>query len=526
MCMKEKLMSENGGIGKFSGDIKAGLVVFLVALPLCLGIALASGAPLFSGVIAGIVGGIVVGFVSGSALSVSGPAAGLTVIVATSIASLHSFEAFLLAVVIAGVFQIIFGLLKAGVIGDFVPSTVIKGMLAAIGLILILKQFPHLIGYDADFEGDESFMQQDGENTFSEIAHVFRYIQPAAVLIGIVSLLLQILWERKWIKENKILSLLPSPLLVVVIGVAIAYFLEVSHSPIALEKAFFVSIPVAESFTAFQSFFSFPSIAAITDVHVWKVAITIAIVASLETLLSIEASDKLDEYKRVTPTNRELIAQGAGNIVSGLVGGLPVTAVIVRSAANANAGGKSKVSTVFHGFLLFGAVVFFPNLMNKIPLPALAGILIFVGFKLAKPSIFIEAYKKGMDQLIPFVVTIVAILLSDLLIGILIGIACSLFFILRSSYRTAILMVKDESHYLIKFRNEVSFLNKSYLRNKLEEIPANSNLLIDASKTDYVDKDIVEIVNDFIQHATLKNIKVEIKADNRHAIPLFKNLKF
>lgn len=523
--MKERIMSEKVGIGAFSGDIKAGLVVFLVALPLCLGIALASGAPLFSGVIAGVVGGIVVGLISGSALSVSGPAAGLTVIVATSIASLHSFETFLLAVVIAGVLQIILGLLKAGVIGDFVPSTVIKGMLAAIGLILILKQFPHLIGYDTDFEGDESFIQQDGENTFSEIAHVFRYIQPAAVFIGIVSLLIQMLWERKWIKENSVLSLLPSPLLVVVVGVGIAYFLEITHSPIALEKAFFVSIPVAESFTAFQSFFSFPSLAAITDVHVWKIAITIAIVASLETLLSIEASDKLDEYKRVTPTNRELIAQGAGNIVSGLVGGLPVTAVIVRSAANANAGGKSKVSTIFHGVLLIGAVVFFPDLMNKIPLPALAGILIFVGFKLAKPSIFMEAYKKGMDQFIPFVVTIIAILFSDLLIGILIGIACSLFFILRSSYRTAILMVKDESHYLIKFRNEVSFLNKSYLRNKLEEIPVNSNLLIDASKTDYVDKDIVEIVNDFIQHAPLKNIKVEIKADNRHETPMFKNLK-
>lgn len=522
--MKEKEMSEKLQFNAFSGDIKAGLVVFLVALPLCLGIALASGAPLFSGIIAGVVGGIVVGAVSGSALSVSGPAAGLTVIVATSIASLHSFEVFLLAIVIAGVFQIILGLLKAGVIGDFVPSTVIKGMLAAIGLILILKQFPHLIGYDADFEGDESFIQPDGENTFTEIAHVFRFIQPAAVLIGIVSLLIQILWERKWIKENKMLSIIPSPLLVVIIGMAIAYYLEIAHSPIALEKEFFVSLPIADSFTAFQSFFSFPSLTAIGDFHVWKIALTIAIVASLETLLSIEASDKLDEYKRVTPTNRELIAQGTGNIVSGLLGGLPVTAVIVRSAANANAGGKSKVSAIFHGVLLIGAVVFFPGLMNRIPLPALAGILIFVGFKLAKPVIFLEAYRKGLDQFIPFVVTIVAILLSDLLVGILIGIACSLFFILRSSYRTAILFVQDESHYLIKFRNEVSFLNKSYLRNKLEEIPANSNLLIDASKTDYVDKDIVEIVNDFIHHAQLKNIKVEIKADNRHETPMFKNI--
>jgi MFS superfamily sulfate permease-like transporter len=492
-------------------DIPASLVVFLVALPLCLGIALGSNAPLFSGIIAGIVGGIVVGALSGSQLSVSGPAAGLTVIVAAAIAKLPAYEAFLLAVVIAGIIQVMLGKLNAGVIGDFIPSSVIKGMLAAIGIILIMKQFPHLIGYDADFEGDETFIQTDGENTFSELIRSVGYITPVAVIIGFLALVIQIVWETPFFKSNKILSLIPSALIVVATGVVINYLFTLNQSELALGKNHLVSIPVSSSFSEFGTFFTFPQIKYLSNIQVWISALTIGIVASLESLLSLEATDNLDPYKRVSPPNRELVAQGAGNIVSGLIGGLPVTAVIVRSSANVNAGAKSKLSAILHGVLLLLSVYFIPQLLNFIPLAALAGVLMFVGFKLAKPKIFIDLFKKGVDQFVPFVVTIIAILLTDLLVGILIGMLSGLYFTMRSNFKNAIFIIKDGTNYLVRFRSEVSFLNKSFLKTKLEEIPDGSYVLIDGTKSNFIDGDIVEVVQDFMKHCELKNIKVEFK---------------
>ena len=492
-------------------DLPASIVVLLVALPLCLGIALGSGAPLFSGIIGGIVGGIVIGILSGSQLSVSGPAAGLTVIVATAILKLQVYEAFLLAVVMAGIIQLILGFVRAGVIGDYVPNSVIKGMLAAIGFILIMKQFPHLIGYDADFVGDETFAQGDKQNTFSEMFQAINLITPSAVIIGGVSLLILILWERKFIKTHKILQLIPGPLLVVLAGVGISEYFRISQPGYALETKQLVSLPIATDIGSFFSFFTFPDIRFLNNPDVWVTAFTLAIVASLETLLGIEAVDKLDPLKRVTPANRELKAQGIGNIVSGLIGGLPLTSVVVRSSANVSAGAKTKVSAIMHGVLLLLCVMLVPGLLNKIPLSALAAVLIFTGYKLAKVSLFKEFFQKGWDQFVPFVVTIVAILLTDLLIGIVIGIAVGLFFMVRSNFRSSVFVVNDQNNFLIRFRKDVSFLNKPIVKKKLEDVPENAYVLIDATRADFIDKDVIEEVNNFLCHAHLKNIKVDIK---------------
>jgi len=393
-------------------NLSASIVVLLVALPLCLGIALASGAPLFSGIIAGVVGGIVVGLLSGSQLSVSGPAAGLTAIVAVAILKLQVYEAFLLAVVLAGVMQVALGYLKAGVIGDYIPNAVIKGMLAAIGLILIMKQFPHLVGYDANFEGDETFAQADQNNTFSAIYTALNTIKPAAAIIGLGSIILLSIWEKPFIKKNELLRFVPGPLVVVILAIIINGTIEQLSGIASIESTHLVSLPIAHSTTEFISFFTLPKFSFITNVQVWISAVTLAIVASLETLLGIEAVDKLDPLKRVTPTNKELKAQGFGNIISGLIGGLPLTSVIVRSSANVSAGGKTKQATIFHGLLLLLCAALIPNLLNKIPLSALAGILIFTGYKLAKITLFKEFYQKGLNQFIPFCVTIIAILLQ------------------------------------------------------------------------------------------------------------------
>jgi MFS superfamily sulfate permease-like transporter len=492
-------------------DVPASIVVLLVALPLCLGIALGSQAPLFSGIIAGIVGGIVIGMLSGSQLSVSGPAAGLTVIVATAIGKLPVYEAFLLAVVIAGFFQFIFGVIKAGILGDYVPNAVIKGMLAAIGLILILKQFPHLVGYDkASFEGSESFRDQ-GENTFSGIFHAFNYFTPGAVLIGGISMLILIVWEMPFMKKIRFLLYIPGPLVVVLAGTSINEWLKISIPDLALGTTHLVALPVAASLQEFYSFFRFPDMHYLNNGEVWKTGITLAVVASLETLLGIEAVDKLDPYKRVTPANRELRAQGAGNIISGLLGGLPLTSVIVRSSANVSAGAQSKMSTICHGILLLLSVVFIPGLLNKIPLSALAAILIFTGYKLAKVSLIRDFYNKGWDQFIPFIVTILAILFTDLLIGIVIGIMVGLFFMVRSNFRSSVFVVNDQSNYLVRLRKDVSFLNKPIVKRKLESVPENSFVLIDATRADFIDKDIIDVVNEFIMHAHLKKIRVEVK---------------
>jgi MFS superfamily sulfate permease-like transporter len=499
-------------------NLSASIVVLLVALPLCLGIALASGAPLFSGIIAGVVGGIVVGLLSGSQLSVSGPAAGLTAIVAVAILKLQVYEAFLLAVVLAGVMQVALGYLKAGVIGDYIPNAVIKGMLAAIGLILIMKQFPHLVGYDANFEGDETFAQADQNNTFSAIYTALNTIKPAAAIIGLGSIILLSIWEKPFIKKNELLRFVPGPLVVVILAIIINGTIEQLSGIASIESTHLVSLPIAHSTTEFISFFTLPKFSFITNVQVWISAVTLAIVASLETLLGIEAVDKLDPLKRVTPTNKELKAQGFGNIISGLIGGLPLTSVIVRSSANVSAGGKTKQATIFHGLLLLLCAALIPNLLNKIPLSALAGILIFTGYKLAKITLFKEFYQKGLNQFIPFYVTIIAILFTDLLIGISIGIAVSMIFIIRSNFKTAVLVVNDNNNYLIRFKKDVSFLNKPIIKSELELVPENANLVIDVARAEYIDKDVIDEVNSFLYHAHLKNIKVALRTNPSNAL--------
>jgi MFS superfamily sulfate permease-like transporter len=492
-------------------DIPSSIVVFLVALPLCLGVALASNAPPFSGLIAGICGGIITGLASRSHLSVSGPAAGLTAIVAAAIISLPSFEAFLAAVVICGMIQIVLGFLRAGIIGDYVPNAVIKGMLAAIGLILILNQVPHLLGDDSRFESDESIKQTPGKgNIFSNFINAFGHITPLALLIGASGLLLHAAWDKISSGKNQWMKLIPAPLLVVVLGVCICLATKAGMS-----KEHFVSIPVASSASEFFSFFTHPDWSYFLNEQVWITGVIIALVASLESLLSIEAVDDLDPYQRVTPTNRELKAQGLGNLCSGLIGGLPVTSVIVRSSANVNAGAKTKMSTIYHGTFLLLSVAFVPFVLNQIPKAALAAILIYTGYKLAKPALFKAFYRKGWDQFLPFVITIAAILFTDLLKGVIIGIGVGFFFVLRSNFKTAVFVVNDTNKYLFRLRKDVSFLNKPVIKNKLEQVPQDSFVLIDASRADFIDKDVVETIEDFMLHAPLKNIRVELRR-SRH----------
>ncbi len=498
-------------------DLPSGLVVFLVALPLCLGIALASGAPLFSGIIAGIVGGIVVAFASGSALSVSGPAAGLTVIVHNAITTLGSYEVFLLAVVLAGLMQIVLGYLKAGIIGYYFPSNVIKGMLAAIGIILILKQIPHAVGYDVDNEGDFDFIQADGENTFSEILNSLNHLHPSALMISAVSLFILIMWERPFLKKYNFFKLVPGALIVVVVGILMNEWFKISNPDFFLTGDKLVRLPVANSAGEFISQFTLPDFSGLLNYQVYVVAITIAIIASLESLLSIEAADKLDPYKRNTPTNRELKAQGLGNFVSGLIGGLPLTAVIVRSSANINSGAKTKLSAIFHGFLLLLSVIALASFFNKIPLACLAALLLMVGYKLAKISLFKSMYKQGWDQFLPFVVTVIAIQFSDLLKGIGIGMAVSIFFILRNNYRRAYNFHQEKHHngndekITIQLAEDVSFLNKGSIAHTLDKLPDNSSVTIDGSKSHSIDVDVLEIIHDFKSTAELKKIKLELK---------------
>ena len=419
-------------------DLPASVVVFFVALPLCLGIALASGAPLFSGIIAGIIGGIVVGIASGSPLGVSGPAAGLAVIVLTSIESLGgSWETFLMAVIIAGVIQVILGYAKAGFIAYFFPSSVIKGMLTGIGLLIILKQIPHALGWDKDFEGDFAFFQPDGRNTITEIIKALDFITPGAFIIALISLGLLILWDQVLTKKHKVFGMINGPLVVVVFGVAMNLAFQSAILPFQLALDQVVRIPVPENIEGFIRQFTLPDFKAIGNIEVWKIGFVIAIVASLETLLCVEATDKLDPYKRITPTNRELKAQGLGNIISGLIGGLPLTQVIVRSSANISFGGKTKLSGILHGFFLLISALTIAGLLNLIPLASLAAILLMVGYKLAKPSLFKEMYKLGWEQFIPFTTTVVAILATDLLKGIFVGMVFGAFYTLLHSYRNS-----------------------------------------------------------------------------------------
>ncbi|WP_225883166.1 SulP family inorganic anion transporter [Sphingomonas aliaeris] len=494
-------------------DFPASIVVFLVALPLCLGVALASGAPLFSGVIAGIVGGIVVGGLSKSPLSVSGPAAGLTVIVFAAIERLPSFEAFLLAVMLGGVLQVALAATRSGIAAEFVPSSVITGMLAAIGIILILKQVPHALGYDGDFEGSFQFTQEDGSNTFTAIVEAIQqHLSAGAIAIAAVSLAFLFWWDGARPKEGP-LRFVPGPLVVVLIGVGGNALLGIVKPSWQLGATHLVQVPIARSFGEFTSFFSTPDFSQIGNAAVWTTAVTLAIVASLESLLSVKAVDELDPQRRTTPKNWEMMAQGGGNIVSGLIGGLPVTSVIVRSSANVDAGAKSKASTMLHGAFLLLSVALIPTLLNLIPLAALAAVLIATGYKLTKPKLFTERYKQGWTQFVPFVVTIGAILFTDLLIGIVIGLAVGFVFVIARNFRSAITFVCDDGDCLIRARRNLYFIHKYELQNELAKVPDNSNLLIDLSSTSYVDLDNVDVINAFIKGAEYRGIVVTVRGD-------------
>lgn len=492
-------------------DIPAGIVVFLVALPLCLGVALASGAPLFAGLIAGIVGGLIVSWASGSQLSVSGPAAGLTVIVATAIERLGSFDAFLLCVSLAGIIQLVLGFLKAGVIGAYFPVAVIKGMLAAIGLILIMKQIPHAVGYDADFEGDETYLQSDSHTTFSEIAYSLQAISPGAVTVSVVSIFIMLLWETSLFKRNPVLTWFPGPLAAVIWGVAFNMLTQTDYPAFAIAKEHLVSLPQIQGPLDFLNQLVLPDFSRIMDPQIYPVAFTVAIVASLETLLSLEAVDKIDPLKRIAPTNRELKAQGLGNLLCGLLGGLPMTAVIVRSSANVMAGGQTKVSGFVHGILLLLSVMFLAEYLNLIPLSCLAAILLLTGYKLAKPVLFVEMYRKGFNQLAPFAITIVAILLTDLLKGMAVGVAIGLYFVIRTNFHAAISLTQDGNHYLLRLQKDVSFLNKALLRDCLSRIDEGGFVIIDGSRAQFVDEDILETIGDFVASSGDDNITVELK---------------
>lgn len=498
-------------LGHFRQDLSAGIVVFLVALLLCLGIALASGAPLFSGLIAGIVGGVVVAWASGSQLSVSGPAAGLAVVVYHAIETLGSYNGFLLSLILAGCLQMLLGTIKAGVIGAFFPSSVIKGMLTAIGLILIIKQIPHATGFDVSFDGDESYMQETVESSFFELLEALEGISPGASLISAVSLLILMIWEGAWLKRFKPLQLLPGPLLAVLWGLAFNYWAQLYAPLWTVSDRHLVMLPEFEFGAGFIHSLQFPDFSYLTHPKVYSIAVTLALIASLEALLSIEAIDKLDSHKRITPVNRELKAQGLGNLISGMIGGLPITAVVVRSSANINAGGQTRISSFLHGMLLLISVLFFARFLNAIPLACLAAILLQTGYKLAKPAIFVAFYRKGWNQFLPFVITVMAILLTDLLQGIAIGMAAGLFFVLRANFHEAITLTQHGSNYLLRLHKDVSFLNKALLRKHLASIPYGASILIDGHKALFIDQDILETITDFQFAAVDRNISVEIQ---------------
>ena len=502
-------------IAKIKQDLSSSIVVFLVALPLCLGVALASGAPLLSGMIAGIIGGIVVGFISQSHISVSGPAAGLAAVVLTAITQLGSFETFLLAVVIAGFLQLLAGIAKGGFIANYIPANVIKGLLAAIGIILILKQIPHAVGFDRDNENDFTFFQKDGENTFSELLSIFSYFSWGAIIISSISILLMIYWDKTPLKKIKIF---PASLFVVILGVLINLTFLNFFPDLAISAEHLVKIP---KFEGLQSILTLPDFTKISNYHVWIVAFTIAIVASLETLLNLEAVENIDPHKRSASPNRELIAQGIGNIFSGLIGGIPITSVIVRSSVNLNAGAKTKLSAILHGFFLLVSIFLLSPIINLIPLASLACILLLTGYKLAKISLFKEMYKKGLNQFIPFVVTILTIVFTDLLIGVVIGLVISIFYILKSNFKNPFILQKETLHVdetlRLELPNQVSFLNKASIKDTLWCIPNQSKVVIDATNCDFIDNDILEIIEDFKTTISKeKNIKLNILGLKKH----------
>ena len=494
-------------------DFASGLVVFLVALPLCLGIAMASGAPLFSGIISGVIGGLVVGYLSKSHLSVSGPAAGLTAIVLTAITNLGAFDLFLTAVFIAGLIQLALGFIKAGSISNYFPTNVIEGMLAGIGIIIILKQMPHAFGYDSDFEGDQAFFQPDGGNTLTSLLGIVNYIQLGAIIITVLSLVILIAWDK--VPFLKKLKLIPGALIAVILGVLLNEIFISTGSSLAIAKEHLVSLPIPSSLEEFKQIIVSPNFSGITNPQVWIVGLTIAIVASIETLLCIEAADRMDVHKRYTDTNVELKAQGIGNIISSLFGGLPMTSVVVRTSANNNAGAKSKMSAIIHGILLLLSVLIIPAILNKIPLATLAAILLLVGYKLAKPSTLKHFWEKGKYQFIPFIATLTAVVFTDLLKGVALGMIISIIFVLKGNMQRAYKFRKEEYHdgdvIHIELAQEVSFLNKAAIKSTLNDIPENSKVIIDAKDTVYIAHDILDLIHEFkTTRAKDDNIKVNL----------------
>jgi len=475
-------------------DLISGLSVFLVAMPLCLGIALASGAPMASGLLGGIIGGIIIGAISGSSTSVSGPAAGLAAIVLASIVEIGSFDAFLIALILAGMLQIVLALIKAGGIASFFPNSVIKGLLTSIGIILVFKQIPHALGYDKDTEGDFYFSQADHENTFSELLTGLHHLQLGAIITTLICLFILIFWTK--IFPKKFSDLVPSSLVVVIVGILLNELFSLHLPELFVESTHRVQLPQGLSLNSADKLFTMPQFSAITNPLVWKAGITLAIVASLETLLNVEATDKMDPTGRTTPTNRELVAQGIGNMCSGLLGGLPLTSVIVRSSVNINSGSKTKFSAIFHGIYLVIFILLFPNILSKIPLSSLSAILIFTGFKLISFKEFKSFYAKGIDQFLAFIITILAIVFTDLLMGVAIGLVTAVFFILKSNFKNPYTFIREEyqNRKILKLElsQQVSFFHKAALENTIGRVQENSHILIDGTQTDFLDTDVKE----------------------------------
>jgi MFS superfamily sulfate permease-like transporter len=510
---KGEVKAETNISSNVSGDLAAGLVVFFVALPLCLGIALASGAPLFAGLIAGIIGGIIVGILSKSHLSVSGPAAGLTAIVLAAVTELGAFNIFLCAVLIAGVIQLALGFLKAGSIANYLPSNVIEGMLAGIGVIIILKQLPHAVGFDRDSGGNFSFLDTSGGNTFTALTQALNYFTLGAVLIASISILIMKVWEK--VPALKKIKILPGPLVAVVFGVILNEIFIAAGSSLAIDQEHLVSLPVSGSVGEFFSQFNLPDFGGFTNQKVWTYGFTIAVVASIETLLCIEAVDTLDPHKRYTPPNHELKAQGIGNILNGLIGGLPITSVIVRSSANVNADAQTKLSCITHGVLLLVCAAAIPFLLNKIPLAVLAAILILTGYKLANPALIKRWWGHGWQQFVPFSITVIGVVLTDLLMGVTMGLVVSVAFILRENQKSAYFFQRKKYHegdiIHIHLAQEVSFLNKAAIKLTLEHLPPESYVIIDASENVYIDHDVRELIKEFSEvKAPERNIRLEL----------------
>lgn len=505
-----------------TSDVRASIVVFLVALPLCVGIALASNAPLSAGIFAGIIGGIVIGILGGSSVAVSGPTAGLTVIVASSITQLGNYPAFAGAVVLAGCLQLIMGFLKAGELGNFFPASVIKGMLAAIGLILILKQIPHMFGWDVDYMGDESFGNFEGVNTFTEIVRGWESHHWGAVIVSVLTITVVLLWERilqvKWPK----LSRLPSPLVAVASAIAVNEWLFAGSSNLEIVNGHLVKLPFAGGFAGIFGEMALPDMTVWSNPLAWKIALSIAVFSSLESLLTLDASEKIDPLKRVTRKNKELRALGFGNLLSGMIGGLPIASVLVRTSANVRGGGLHPISAILHGTWILLAVLCFPNILNRIPLASLAAILVLVGFRLCSPQLFRQQWRMGMTQFIPFIVTVLAILFTDLLVGIGIGLVVGMIYVLKSNSHSSIMKIQLDEHTLVRFCKDVSFLQKNRLRAILRDLPDNGHVVIDGSRSVYIDHDIVELVEDFMCSAPSRNINVRIQKSPLALCDMFK----